>query len=328
MKKNIKILLVLAFVFVNSCEENFSIKDDYTEEYILNCIIQGNSEFQTAAILRSFNVEGFNPESDSSNPFVSGAKITLQYNDTTYEFRDTVMASLVEQRFNGSLKLYYVDNFKSHIVNRDMQIKAELPNGQVLTAESNLPIEFALDFRQDGATYYIPPRDPKVSNINIFWQAVDVTYYQYYLPKLRIDYEYEKNRTKIKKFVEVPFNKDTLDQVEYFYYPKPSRAFSISYPMVMIDRAMKKIMEDENITDPSKITVNRWASIKVLAMNDKLAGYYFAGLSENPYTIRIDNITYSNINGGFGIFGSSWIEETRLRIADDYINSFGYNVIN
>jgi len=326
MNYYIKIILAVLIVFVISCEENFSPKEEFYEEYVLNCTIRGNSNFQTAAILRSFNVPGYNPEQESSNRFIEGAKVTLQYGDTTYEFKDTSMTSLLDQNFEEPLKLYYIDDFKRSESNSNMILKAILPNGKTLMSSTSFPIGFDFDFNKEYSTLYIPPRDPSLTNVNIVWVPEDYTYFQYYLVRLKIYYVYKKDGNEIEKFIEVPISSKRIDGTDYLYYPKPSRSLNISYSLDMVDKAMKMIEENEKNSGAGQISIKRWAKMEVLAINNDLAAYYFAGLSENPYTTRIDNISYSNINGGFGIFGTLWYEEANLRIQDGYIEYMGYNI--
>ncbi len=323
MKRVIKILIGISLWALISCEDSINPKEEFEEEYVLNCIIRSNSEFQKLSLLKTFNVEGFNPKDNNANPFVKGTTISLSYRGDTFYFQDSSIAPENSQRFDGPLEYYYLDNFQPDRNQTEIKVNAQLPNGEILEAVAETPISFSI--RLDDSNRNIPPEDNS-SYINIFWQPYNTSYFQYYQVSLRIHFEEIKNGEAKKDFVEVPIEVEQENGKQDLVYPSPRRHTSISYPVRMVDLAMQKIAEKVESTD--SVYVNREATFQALALDANLAAYYFAGLSENIYTVRIDEILYSNVEGGYGIFGVVWEEEFNIQVQQSYIQSFGYNVFD
>lgn len=324
MRLIMKVVLSLSFLFILlSCEENFSPKEKHKQEYILNCIIDGRNEFQTATILKSFDVDNSEPGNYPGNPFVDGAKITLKYRNNEYTFKDTIMTSLLEQRFEGPLSVYYLNNFTPERNDEVLKLEAVLPDGTVLNAEATTPIGFSIDFGQ--STRFIPPSDNS-SYINIHWMPVSFKYFQYYIVRMRIKYAVNENGTWVTKHVQVPLEYRITDGKLKPEMPTPSRMISISYPMEALEQTMNLI--EESPAQRNNVAISRFVNLEVLTFDANLAAYYYAGLSENIYTVRIDEIIYSNVEGGYGIFGVTWLESYNLNMSPSYIQRLGYDVLD
>ena len=323
MKKYlIYILAVSSLLFFNTCEENFSPKDELLEAYILNSIIRVNDDFQFASIHKTFDVQGFNPESDSLNPFVDGADITLTYRGEEYKFKDTVLTPLHEQRFDGPLKYYYLKNFKPIRDQEDIIIKAVLPDGKILKAAARVPILFEID---RGQSDQIIPSDFHPDFISVHWFPRSKVYFQYYKFRLRIKYEIHSDNESVINYVEVPIKKSNASE-DNSIYPSLTKQISTSYPLELFEETMKKIGDD--ITDKKNIFITNKAEFEIVALDPNLAAYYFAGVTQNIYSVRFDQTLFSNVEGGFGIVGAMMERKFTISISDSFIRRFGYSVKN
>lgn len=82
----------------------------------------------------------------------------------------------------------------------------------------------------------------------------------------------------------------------------------------------------EGIDDKSRINiVNACFEIKLC---DLMLGTYSSAAQtfEDEFDIRISETNFTNINGGFGIFGTYISETFDLLLTPEYVNSFGYKL--
>ena len=84
-----------------------------------------------ATITRSYNVDGFDPLTNSDDPFIKGARIKLFYQSTgeTFIFRDTSMVRPEGSRYSTPMNYYYIKNFRP-AYESPISIEAILPNGK------------------------------------------------------------------------------------------------------------------------------------------------------------------------------------------------------
>jgi hypothetical protein len=95
--------------------------------------------------------------------------------------------------------------------------------------------------------------------------------------------------------------------------------------------AITKTLEEISAGDPNKQNYSILQKIifSVTAFDLPTSRYVSStGGTIDDLTVSVDVADYTNIEGGFGLFGSySKRDYTRLRFMENYIESFGYNFI-
>jgi len=65
--------------------------------------------------------------------------------------------------------------------------------------------------------------------------------------------------------------------------------------------------------------------IEVLSLDDNLTAYYNSTVKgKDPYSINLYETDYTNIDGGYGVFGIQIFSEAMINISYNYVTSFGY----
>lgn len=83
----------------------------------------------------------------------------------------------------------------------------------------------------------------------------------------------------------------------------------------------------KNDSEKKKYTINS-IFLELSVFDKNLSTYYFTvGLDDNSFAIGLDEGDYSNIENGFGIFGSFITQEFRISLSKNYVTSLGYNYI-
>lgn len=308
------------FTIFISCDDSFSPKAPYEERYSLNCIIRGDSSFQVATIYKSYDVSNINPYENNEDPFIDEALIRMwRGNDELFIFRDSTMDRTDKSRYKSEIKYYYINDF---VPNEGdiLEIEALLPNGRRLSSNTIIPTEVKRNEDRSDLIVTLSSKD----YLRTVWIIQNRD--QVYLPKLFINYLEKENGVNIRKKGIIPWKKAKIDNATKYIYPPPSKDYLIDYDIDIIKEAMEDI--SKNDSEKNKYTII--SIILELSIFDKnLSTYYFTvGLEDNSFAIGLDEGDYSNIENGFGVFGSFLTQEFQIELSKNYVNSFGYNYIS
>lgn len=312
------ILLLIVFISI-SCDDNFNPFGDYKEKYILTCLLDGNSTSQVATLSKSYFTGTFNPYDNTTDPALVGAEIRVWLSDSVYLFKDSMVQSQDTSHYNRPFKFYYSDKVKPR-AGKVLEIEALLSSGKRLRSSTVTPNDISFTNQNPNV---IPPVN---ENYLIFsWQAQST--YNFYGIRILITYYKNENGTNIKYVKEIPIAYKTNGSVDVPIYPPASRQTSVSYSMEVITEFLESISAgDEN---KSNYTVELKPKVEVLVMDESLSRYYSStSQSLNDLSVRLDENDYTNIDGGYGIFGTYIIKNyTSISFIASYIQSFGYGVI-
>jgi hypothetical protein len=307
------ILLIITAVYFYSCEEDFNLKTDYKPRYALNCIIRADTTLHMATITKSYMVDGFDPNVYSEDPFISGADIRMWEKDNVFFFTDTLIPRKDTSRFHSMQKVYIINNYRP-AENEFLEIKAILDNGKILSANTVIPKKV----KWDTSSTVILPGDITdefsvrwTKNNNIGW----------FLVRLQIRYRNDGINSPLLS-APVPVRFDGESPV----YPAATKNLGVSFKFSAFEKAMRDLSAGQ--PDKSKIII-QGILVELLILDDNLSKYFSNqnGFMDD-FTIRVDQNDYSNIEGGFGIFGSYLKQIGGIQIQKEYSRSLGYGVPN
>lgn len=309
-------IIIISF----SCEENFSPKTDFIQQYALFCIIDGDTSYQHAFIEKSYNVEGLDPSAYTGDTFIKNAVVKLKYNNVEYPLRDSISV------LNGEeFDFYFTDSLRPE-ADKAIEISAVLPGGEILTGSTITPKSGNLSFQYGdiGSDTYIEQKNEGLFFIwHIFGEDASGILY---LPKLNINYYKMENGVNVGYQKEIPISY-FLNNGQYLpNYPIVTSANTLNYEMEAINRAMNDISQGD--PDKSNYTIID-ADFELLLLDNNLAPYYLTIQTFlDGYTVILDQQDYSNIEGGFGILGSFFKRVHYLSFSRDYVTGFGYRLAN
>jgi hypothetical protein len=322
-----------------SCEENFSPKTGFRDEYVLNSIISGSAGGTKSSIYISvsklYNVDGLNPYLNKTDPVVLGAAVTIRQNNRTYECLQDTLQRSDTSRYNTPyiyyasppLEVNYYDQF---------WITANLPNGEKLSGYTRIPRPFipAYSFDFTGGITTRINRFLWGNSWEISW---DIFANDLFFPKLVIVYQKKLESTiyisdstgqvidsinYTTKEKEIPMKYINQDGSLKPVYPTYTTGNSIIYDFDAIDSAMVQI----SAGDPNKKNYRIISIIfQMTEFDHELSNYYSSthGYLDN-YSLRLDETIYSNVNGGIGIIGSKVFTSISFTVRRSYISLFGY----
>lgn len=310
------VFVILISLIVISCDDNFSPKASYDERYSLNCIIRGDTSFHVATAFKSYDVPNIDPYENKKDLFIDGAFIRMwRGNDEIFIFRDSSMDRTDKSRYNTDNKYYYISDF---VPNEGdiLDIEALLPNGRRLRSSTIIPN--GVERNKENSDLILTRRLADYLRTSWIIKNRD----QVYLPKLLIDYFVNENGVDVRQKKIIPWKKLPDGNDSKYIYPVPSRDYLIDYGVDIIKEAMEDI--SKNVTEKSKYTIIS-LRLELSIFDENLSTYYFTvGLDDNSFAAGLDEGDYSNIENGFGIFGSFFTQNFKIDLDKGYVNSFGY----
>ncbi|MBZ0199458.1 MAG: hypothetical protein K8H86_06295 [Ignavibacteriaceae bacterium] len=315
MKKYILLIFIIAVSFAFfSCEENFSPKAEFKEKTVVNCIIRGDTTFQSLTILNSYDVPGYDALLNTEDPFIYAADVRMWQGDSVFVFQPGEVARQDTSRYKTPLKYYSTNLFRPS--QRDsLEIKVILLDGKSLVAGTRLPEYVAYKGEKGipfpGSDYFI-----------LSWEGNNS--YTSYIPRFSVRYKVTENNISVIKKKIVAMRYITRAGEITPYYPKFSTSTSFQYARQALDSAFYSI----SANNPNKDNYTILGGVLELIIFDDNLSRYYSSLNGflDDYTIRLDESDYTNIQGGLGIFGSMLKQELFVGFQEDYIKSFGYKV--
>jgi len=302
-----------------SCDADFSPYAEFQDKYSLTCLLRSDTTFQTAVLSHNYLPDQPDPNSYTSDPSIVGADIRVWYNDSVYVLSDSSEARTDTSRYTEPFRFYFNDKFNIS-TQEEIEIEVLLPNGRRLFASSVTPKDIIFS---DESDVIVPPVNSDF--VSFVWVANEPG--AYYLPKFEIKYLQLVNGTTELKTIEVPLKyidqNGNLEPV----YPEASNRTSVVYSMESITQTLEKISDG----DPNKqnYTMFQTPLFNLLGFDTELSRYASStSRSLNDLTVTLNTADYTNIQGGFGIFGS-YIKKnySPIKFQQNFIESFGYNFV-
>lgn len=322
MKKIIALYFSFFSLFLlTSCDDNVNPKTNFKEEYILNCVLSVDTNYQVATISHSYDVAGFDPNTNKIDPFIKGAQVKVFYRDSVFVFKDTSISRSSDSKYSAPLNFYYTKKLKPSTYSQ-LRIEATLPNGKVLKANTE---SFFLNILYFSKTI---ERYPPISSnqITFSWDKINGDKFEstiYFAPELAIVYQKFENGVWNKYYKKVPTRYIENNPNKPPIYPEISVGKnSISFDTLAIGIALREISND----DPQKKNYKiEKALFRLLILDKNLAAYYSMQKTFlDEFSVRVNQPDFTNIEGGLGVFGIYAVKKSEIQIDASYINKFGY----
>jgi hypothetical protein len=321
MKNLITAAALLLSLISFSCEEDFNPKADFKQKYVLWSVINADYRYldtrHSVILSRLYNVDGYDPSVNTIDPVITGADVRLYADDVEYLLEQDTTIRRDTSRYTTPIIYYRTINPVKLRFASKLRVSAKLPTGEILRSETRLPVNQGLEFSDEfpgGVTTLFR----EMANSWTVWWSSEPNHL--FFPRLTIRYTKKENdTTTVLKTLQVPlrYNGSTP------HYPDYTLEQSVNFSFDAIDSAMAKISEGDS--DKSKYFVQSFV-FDLLEMDSPFSNYYSSinGYLDN-YSVRLDEMIYSNISGGIGIFGSTFLISRVIPVSDAYAKKFGYN---
>jgi hypothetical protein len=331
MKRLIFLTLVSLTINFISCEENFNAKAEFKEGYILYGIIASddlhNSQRQEVYISRLYDVEGYDPSINTADPTVSGANVVIEYRNNFYTLIEAEKNRKDTSRYKNKL-VYYYTNLIAPLPNNLIAILAQTPDGKYLSSSTNIPddmvFEYSYDFDRTGI-------NPKINQFLwgdkwiINWSSYQADNRKHlFFPQLTIFYEKLTDNGITSGSVKIPSSYIKRNGIEEPYFIPFTYGESVSFDFKAIDKTLRDISEGD--TAKSSYSVGP-VIFEVIEFDGNLSSYYSSiNGSLDAFSISLDEIIFSNIKNGTGVFGSYKRNKRSFDFNSNYIKEIGYRI--
>ncbi|MCL5029544.1 MAG: hypothetical protein M1480_11080 [Bacteroidetes bacterium] len=317
--------IVFGFIFLSlislSCQEDFSPKTDFKERYILESYIDLDYDRYMntqvyATVSRLYNVEGFDPSQNKIDPSVSGAEIYLNYREILYKLQEDTNKTVITKY--GTNQIYYYANLQNIYPSYNVSLTAKMPDGKVLTAQTQL-----LEGIQLGFSYNFDRGFTTKINRFLWGDAFTISWNNIndhlYFPQLLIPYvKLSPSGNEKKYFYEVPYTFIKQNGRYEPVFPSFTLDNSISYDYAAIDSSMVVLLQSGYAK-----YIFGYIMFQMVEMDNSLSKYYESiHGSLDQYSVNLDESVYSNVKGGLGIFGSRRTLSVSWRFDSTYAKSF------
>lgn len=326
--KNISIKLFLVF-FISfgfwGCEENFSPKTETKETLFLYSFLKANDVpppapaiKQVVVITKVYDVEGYDPMLNTVDPTIKDAQVTL----TIDNLKNTLTLDSVATDYQNRRQQYFYSAYLSVQSYDSLIVSAKLSNGKTLTGKTRAPkylnFEFSYPYNH-GFTTNLNQIIP-VYSWTITWYNNNPMHLLF--PRMLIKYQQNIGGTKVTKSILVPTSIINRNGIKEPYYTEYLKTNNLSYSFDAVDYAMTKLSEgNPNKADYTLLGLY----FDIVELDLPLTNYYSATNGYlDAYSIRSDANIYSNISGGFGVFGSMFTSSFYKELDKTYVESFGY----
>lgn len=316
MKKFVVYISLIGLIFLNlSCEEDFDPYGEHKERYILNCVIRGDSTFQTATLTKSYTAGNFDPYSNTEDQAIKDATIRIWNGDKVVILRDSTVEPLEGSLYKKPYTIFYTNDFKPE-PNSSVEIEAILPNGKRLNSIAKVPA--VLSVSRALSSDRIPPIDQEY--VKVQWSSSQAN--PVFIVRLAIYYFKHENGKKARGVYTVPLKYLQYGDKYLPNYPRPQSEFVYAVDMETVSKAMELISYGDS--DKSKYEILSCIA-EVLSLNDELSFYYNAtARGEDIYSVKLDETDFSSIANGYGLFGVYMRAYHVSNFTHAYIRSFGY----
>lgn len=300
------LLLACALPVIFGCAENFSPNGPYEKKLIVYSILDASTDTQYVRVLSTYSPDDYDPQSPVPNREISNAIVVLNDGSTDFTFRDTVITVTNQSGNSQQIKMYV--NYKVRL-QQEQQLLLTVNAQGFTAAEAQSVALIPGDAYPINSGLFLTPTAGRIVQVNVTLGTNVLAY----LVTIQIEYEYLTGSIWHPGLLEIPSavlkNSDGI--VTKKFYP------NISYRSTgtgQVGRNQQMNFETEayqvavqEIKDKYQAAGLRFKQVLVTLQQFDTELYSYYSVTNNfpgTTTLRLDEPDYTNIKGGFGIFGN------------------------
>jgi hypothetical protein len=289
----------MVLLAITGCDNSFDPRGPYEKKLVVYSVLSNRSDSQYVRIYSTYNPTGYNPLENTTDAQVRNAKVTITDDSATYTLKQTIIPRDDRSRYGSDIVAYSA---------YPCRLRPAKQYSLAITSDQG-NVTGAVSVPGRGSVYNNTPLVFTSPSTHIYDIPVSVNLSsgaQAFLVRLYIDYNVWDGHGLVHMRSEVPWAGDTTGNSNQFIYPSLSRrpsggweSFNIAYRHG-IYMGLYTYLEHQY-----GAFAIRSATFILTQVETNLYNYYsIANGFQDPYSIREDLPDYSNIVGGFGVFGA------------------------
>jgi hypothetical protein len=306
-------LIALGFVLaIAGCENSFDPRGPYQKQLVVYSILSNTSDSQYVRVYTTYNPAGFNPDDVTADTYVRKAVVTLVDDSATYRLRDTSVTRIDKSRYSDDIGAYIAYPCRAR-VGKNYRLSVASDQG---TVSGTVSIPDAGQLIPNNPFILKAPDKYGSEDITVTVRLSTLT--RGFVVRLYLDYLVRESGAWVHKRDEIPTSVLAASGTTIQYnYPKLIRRISdvsqpwvtAHFPMTVYSAFFSAIVNKYG-TDGYKMVT---ATYMLTQVETNLYKYYnLANGFQDEFSIRTDQPDFSNIQGGFGVFGAMTLDSVRV----------------
>jgi len=310
---------IVFIMFACGCDDSFSPNADLVNKVVVFGVLTPNASIQFVRVHPIVSPEESNPRNDS----VSGTVVRVSKGGSLTIFRDTLL--IVVKSVGDTVKIPAFVTYELSIERgaryalsvvspsySEVSAIVSVPSRGVLSTLGNLILQSPWDYNMDLDIIVSMTLSPDTKGFFV---------------RFFLNYEVLRNGTWASESVEVPIklqDSNGLANINGVYPSLGVRTTSRSPTGFAVERKgymnseYRKVLTLIYAEYGSQNIRMKKAVFQLIQVEDNLFNYYFvANNFADKFSIRIDQPEFTNINGGFGVFGAFTFDSLVVNLPED-----------
>lgn len=272
------------------CNEPFSPKGPFVQRFVAYAVLDARSDTQYVRLSLSYNPPGYDPSVMTGAQYDTTAAVEVSTAGQTYIFQDTLLGPSLHAFVNSSFHPTPGTRYN---------LTASSSVGTI-TASSQVPASGNLSIANPSTLQY--PSTFATGNIEV--QGVLGSGARGFLVRFIFVYGLASDST-VQHEIEIPMSfEQNQDGVSTPVYPQMQRNTDSNPVVAFPVTNYLKIIADLTNQFATRILMKK-ARFYLVQVDESLYNYYnIANGFNDKYSIRTDQPDYTNIQNGYGVFGS------------------------
>lgn len=288
------------------CDQPFDPRAPLEEEMVVFSILSTDRDQQFVTVNRNYMPPGFDPNEYTENSFVSDALVRVIGPSSSYVLRDTLYARTDTSRYSFPMQAYYASDFVPQY-DATYEVVASSPELKTATGSTIIPGKATLTiYSSTQVILRLPERNSADELIELVVHSDGRA--RGYVCRMYVYYDVLKDGQWIEERSEVPISSISgTYTLEGARYPTLTRRPDSGDQTIYFRNGFYRAVIDyvTYTKYPVGGLIYKWVVFSFLQTDRNLYEYYnVIHQYRDPLTVRLDEPTYSTIDGGTGLVGS------------------------
>lgn len=300
---------VIPLLVILGCEAPFSPKGTYTERMVVYAILTTQSDAQFVKVYTTYNPPGFDPLENTTDNIVRDAEVTVSDGESYLTYRDTTVTRVDKNRYKDDLTVYVAQPFR---------VQSKKSYDLTIVSQTYGRVTASLTVPDRGRVQVLNPyvlRGQGDKNENLAILAWIRYAARGFMVRFYLEYETLDSGAWIRKRMEIPSGAVVVGDAKIFSYPKLERRTTTPDPALREKEEMErvhfsrfaytsKLSELQAQYSYDKLRIKGAWFVLTQVESNLYAYYNIANAFQDEHSIRTDLPDWTNIKGGYGVFGA------------------------
>jgi hypothetical protein len=294
-------MLALAVVVASGCNESFEPKGTYEQKLVIYSVLSNRSDSLFVRVYSSYNPSGHNPLDNTVDTDLQGAQVTVSNDSVSYVLGEVAIPRTDKSRYTANINGYLAQPFQyQNGKTYTLTVTASAGNASAKVATPGAGLVEA----NNGFILKAPEKYNEDISAKVRLSPVTIGY----VLRLYVEFDAVVGSQTIHVRAEVPRAIRSSAEVGFVYdYPMLIRRITdrfVVYEIVYFGLDAYKAFLLDQLTNYGEMKLTRGTFVLTQVESNLYKYYNLANGFLDEFSIRSDLPDFSNITGGFGVFGA------------------------